>query len=74
MDTTLTGFKYLGIVILIVIVILVVLDNIGQKTKRETLPKHNNTPSKPLDKKLPSSSPNIGSSLPSKISTPPLEP
>ena len=47
MDTTLAGFKYLGIVILIVIVILVVLDNIGQKTKRETLPKHTNTPSKP---------------------------
>jgi hypothetical protein len=35
---------------------------------------NNNTPSKPLDKKLPSPSPNIGSSLPVKISTPPLEP
>jgi hypothetical protein len=36
MDTILAGFKYIGIVILIVIVKLVVLDNIGQKTKRET--------------------------------------
>ena len=64
MDITLPGFKYLGYKI----------DNIGKKTKRETLPKNSNTPSKPLDKKSPSPSPNIGSSLPVKISTPPLEP
>lgn len=74
MDNTLTRFKYLGIVILIVIEILVVLDNIGQNTKHETLPKNSNTPSKPLDKKSPSPSPNIGSSLPVKINTSPLEP
>jgi hypothetical protein len=64
MDITLPGFKYLGYKI----------DNIGQKTKRETLPKHINTPSKPLDKKSPSPSPNIGSFLPVKINTSPLEP
>ena len=74
MDTTLTGFKYLGIVILIVIVILVVLDTLGQKTKRETLPKYSDTPSKSLDKKSPSPSPNIGYSLPVKTNTSPLEP
>ena len=64
MDIDLPGFKYLGYKI----------DNLGQKTKHETLPRNSDTPSKPLDKESPSPSPNIGSSLPVKTNTSPLEP
>ena len=63
MDITLPGFKYLGRKI----------DNLGQKTKHETLLRNSDTPSKPLDKESPSPSPIIGSSSPIKTNISPLD-
>ena len=76
MDTTLTGFKYLGIIILIIIVVLVVIDNLGQKIKPKDPPKNYNTPNETLAKEppiLPSPPPFIGSSSKTKTETSPLD-
>jgi hypothetical protein len=73
MDTTLAGFKYLEIVIFIIIVIMVVLDNLKQKRKPETMPMNKDTPSKPLGKKTPRPTPYLEPSTSIEPNTSPLE-
>ena len=73
MDTTLAGFKYLGIVILIITVIMVVIDNLKQKRKPETTPKNKDTPSKPLGKKTSKPTPSLELSTSNEPNTSPLE-
>ena len=70
MDSALAGFKFLGIVILIIIVII---DNLKQKRKPETTPKNKDIPSQPLGKKTLKPNPSLEPSTSMEPNTSPLE-